>query len=107
MKRTTPLRRTPFKRGGRKRLIANRIRAQVVRQLRADQDHCSRCGRTDFWLDAHELLSRAQGGSITDPANIILLCRPCHSWVTENPREAAEQGWAVSRKWPQDGGSDA
>lgn len=43
-------------------------------------------------VDPHEIKSRARGGSITDPANIALLCRPCHRWVTEHPLEAAEIG---------------
>lgn len=35
--------------------------------------------------DAHEVLTRARGGSITDPANIIPVCRPCHRLITTEP----------------------
>lgn len=42
--------------------------------------------------DLHEILTRARGGSITDPANLLHVCRPCHDWITANPRPAAELG---------------
>lgn len=82
-----------------KRAKLNRERIKVVNHIRSVQDWCSMCGKTGVGLDAHELKSRAQGGSIVDLENIVLLCRPDHTWVTENPREAAEQGWAISKKW--------
>lgn len=43
--------------------------------------------------DAHELRSRARGGSITDPENIVPVCRPCHDHLTTHPKEATERGW--------------
>lgn len=45
----------------------------------------------------HELLSRARGGSITDPANIVGLCQKCHRWITEHPLEATELGLSRRR----------
>ncbi len=83
-----------------KRAALNRQRSKLLSHVRQVQDWCSKCGATGVGLDGHELRSRGQGGSIVDLENIVLLCRPCHSWVTTHPREAAEQGWAVSRKWP-------
>lgn len=44
--------------------------------------------------DGHELLSRANGGSITDPENVVGLCRMCHDYITTNPEFAYEKGWA-------------
>jgi 5-methylcytosine-specific restriction endonuclease McrA len=82
-----------------KRAAANRLRVKNLAHVREFQTWCSKCGQTGVGLDAHELKSRAQGGSITDLENIVLLCRPCHQQITENHREAAEQGWAVSKKW--------
>lgn len=46
-------------------------------------------------LDIHERLSRGRGGSITDPANFVALCRPCHDHVTRNPTWAEDNGWAL------------
>lgn len=82
-----------------KQAAKNRLRVKNLEHVREFQDWCSMCGKTGVGLDAHELESRAQGGSITDIENIILLDRDCHRWVTEHPREAAEQGWAISKKW--------
>lgn len=45
--------------------------------------------------DVHEVKSRARGGSIVDETNVLALCRPCHSWVTEHPLEAIEAGLAA------------
>lgn len=48
--------------------------------------------------DLHEVLTRARGGSITDPANCLHLCRPCHSWVTDHPKESLAAG-LVRSSW--------
>ena len=58
---------------------------------------CERC-RYSFATDVHEILTRARGGSITDLNNLAVLCRPCHSWITEHPKEAHEQGW-LKHSW--------
>jgi 5-methylcytosine-specific restriction endonuclease McrA len=49
--------------------------------------------------DAHEIVSRARGGSITDPANLVPLCREHHRWVTEHPLEAEREG--LSKRAPR------
>jgi len=74
----------------------NRTRRRVVAALFEAAPWCARCGNVypQYRLDAHELLSRARGGSITDPANIRLLCRRCHDWVTTHPTDALVEGWA-------------
>jgi hypothetical protein len=46
--------------------------------------------------DAHEILSRARGGSITDPENILPLGRLCHDYVSTHPREAEAAGLSRS-----------
>lgn len=46
-------------------------------------------------VDPHEPLTRARGGSITDSANIVFLCRRHHSWVHQHPREAHGLGLLV------------
>jgi hypothetical protein len=42
--------------------------------------------------DVHEPLTRARGGSITDPGNAVPLCRQCHDEITFQPE--SELGWA-------------
>jgi hypothetical protein len=106
----TPLRstarlvtRTPLRKVSRKRAVANTTRAKVIAELKARQVKqfgyvfCERCGRIGN-VHGHELRGRAQGGSITDPANIRLACDPCNEWAEREPILAAAEGWKISRK---------
>lgn len=47
--------------------------------------------------DGHELLPRSGGGDPTDPENIKLVCRPCHSYIHEHPIWSLENGLLRSR----------
>ena len=69
-------------------------RRNLVRSLLFERPVCQRCN-ADRSHDIHEKKSRARGGSITDVENLVALCRPCHSWVTDHPKEAHEQGWLL------------
>lgn len=89
----------PLAQVSRKRARENRTRAAVLRPLRQATDACARCGGTGWPIHGHELLSRAQGGSITDRSNIVMLCDPRNGWCEDNPKLAAEQGWKISKKW--------
>jgi 5-methylcytosine-specific restriction endonuclease McrA len=102
--RRTPLKRstTPLKRTGRpkprskKRAELYRTqRAPLVARLLADHPPCQRC-MSRAATDVHEIKTRARGGSLTDLENLALLCRPCHTWVTDNPAEARAQGWVLN-----------
>jgi 5-methylcytosine-specific restriction endonuclease McrA len=75
--------------------LYNTKRRNLVRKLLLERPICQRC-MADRSQDIHELKSRARGGSITDVENLVALCRACHQWVTENPKEAKEQGWLKS-----------
>mgnify|MGYP000851014786 FL=1 len=78
-----------------KRAAELRKRRRIVERMKADGPVlCQRCGRLAD--DLHERLSRARGGSITDPENLIPLCRDDHRWVTEHPIEAEQEGWSCS-----------
>lgn len=46
--------------------------------------------------DLHEPLTRARGGSITDPQNAVPPCRPCHDVLTFWPD--SELQWAYELK---------
>lgn len=72
-------------------------RRQIVADLLRDQPLCQRCNR-EYASDVHELKSRARGGSITDLENLVVLCRVCHTWITQNPKLALEQGW-LKNSW--------
>ena len=47
--------------------------------------------------DAHEILFRSRGGSITDTDGMVPVCRPCHTFITEHAELAATVGLARSR----------
>jgi hypothetical protein len=55
----------------------------------AGLEHC--LGRS---VDVHEVLNRSQGGPIVGGAesDYRALCRPCHSWITDHPKESYELG---------------
>lgn len=48
-------------------------------------------------IDVHEPLTRARGGSITDPNNALAVCRLCHDYCHAHPAESARKGWLKSR----------
>ncbi len=57
-----------------------------------------RCGLRS--VDVHEVLRRSAGGSIVDDVNVRALCRSCHQWVHEHPKEARDLGLLASRFAP-------
>lgn len=54
-------------------------------------------GCTGIATDWHERLSRARGGSITDPENGVGLCRHCHDYIGTHPAWALAEGWLLSQ----------
>jgi hypothetical protein len=55
----------------------------------------SRTGCDGWATDAHELVSRARGGSIVDTDNIRPVSRACHTFITTHPCEAEDAGLAL------------
>lgn len=68
-------------------------RRALVAKMLAENPRCKRCNRNPS-QDIHEIKSRARGGSITDPDNCVALCRKCHTYITNNPKQAHEEGWS-------------
>lgn len=75
-----------------KRQAENRARRAMIKALYPERPRCARPGCSRMADDIHEPLTRARGGSITDPANQKPLCRPCHDEVTFAPE--SKLGWA-------------
>lgn len=75
-----------------RRVSAKRVREQRERRAVLAREHTPPacwvpgCGRAAE--DAHEVLTRARGGSITDPDNLRPLCRAHHD------RVGSDQPWA-------------
>jgi 5-methylcytosine-specific restriction endonuclease McrA len=83
-----------------KREQVYRQRRPLVVRLLEEFPICQRCG-TNPSVDIHEVVRRSQGGSILDPANLRALCRRCHMWVTEHPKQAEEEGFSAP-SWQRD-----
>ena len=90
-------RKTPLRPVSSKRRKEQKKRTDYLRSIEADMAVCERCWHAKA-TDCHEVLRRSQGGSITDPANLRLLCRPCHRWLTEHPRQAIAEGWQITSR---------
>lgn len=85
------MKRSPIAPTSKKRAKLLRERKKLTDAMQANgRPWCVRCGAPAD--DAHELLSRARGGSISDPANCVPICRPCHAYATEHPIEAERLG---------------
>ena len=87
-----PERRVPLNQVSPKRARESRQRRAVIRAMFPDRPACARPGCTAWADDVHEPLTRARGGSIVDPENMVPLCRPHHDEVTFAPE--SELGWA-------------
>jgi hypothetical protein len=99
------MRRTPLKPGKRivpqsdKRKRDNKERAVLREQLLAERGPlCEYPDCRRKWVDMHEVKKRSRGGSILDPDNIKLLCRPHHEWTEREPNEAQQMGF-LKHSW--------
>ena len=119
IQRKTPLRsggnlkRTPLKQQSSRRRKTSAVRSKMVREQLEERPRCEAGpiiykhqvdtlglalvrakARTDQCsnraVDIHEPLQRSHGGSITDPENTIALCRRCHDWIHNHPKESIE-----------------
>jgi hypothetical protein len=108
LKARTPLNRgaglkagTGLKRGARlapvssKRRAENRRRRAMVSELWPERPMCAWPDCARFADDVHEPLTRARGGSITDPGNAVPLCRPHHDHVTFTPESELGEAYLL------------
>jgi hypothetical protein len=93
-----------------KRMAIMEVRGPLREKILAERPWCQRCttlimnayrdtraGPVQRSGDVHELLTRGRGGSITDEANCVALCRGCHDWIHLHPAQAEVDGWLISR----------
>lgn len=82
-----------------------RLRRPLVARLLEERPLCEACPvfavhdekttyRRNAAVDVHELIRRSQGGSILDDANLMCVCRPCHTRIGNNPQLAFDLGLA-------------
>lgn len=48
-------------------------------------------------VNGHEILKRSQGGDITNPGNILMLCNRHNMWVEDYPEDAHRLGLMIHR----------
>lgn len=98
------MRRAPLRRRSKKRQREDRQRADLMRALaevRGEVCQAQLPGCQGRAVDGHEIDTRGRGGSALEAANVLLVCRNCHTWITEHPTEAAERG-LVAHSWDTD-----
>lgn len=100
MKRGGPLRRRTPLRPRSKKAVEVAAKRREMAALVGPLAICEFPGCRRSPDDWHERLPRGQGGSPTDPANRVLLCRPHHDWVELHPKEAHAMGL---RRWSWEG----
>lgn len=96
--------RKPLRRRSEKRERLYEIRREFVSKLLFQRPYCEAklSGCTLKSVDVHETWPRGRGGGILPGGNVFMcLCRPCHRWITDHPKEAHELGflrhsWEVS-----------
>lgn len=72
-----------------------RQRRTLVEQILDERPVCERCSAARS-TDVHEVIRRSQwSAGILVSENLRALCRRCHIWVTEHPKQAVEEGWSA------------
>jgi len=92
-----PKRRTPLRPGSIKRQRETRERRRMIEaKYGTGPVVCEVPWCTNLATDPHEPLTRARGGSITDPDNVRAVCPPCHQVITDRqPAWAYRLGFLV------------
>lgn len=92
------LKRTPLKPRSKKTERRYREeRVPFVKKILSEKPVCERCeGRPS--VDVHEKRTRGRTGGVhgddwLDEDNVAALCRPCHNWIDDNPKQAEKDGW--------------
>lgn len=105
--RRTPMKRTEMKRSttpikpvSDKRKKENRERTKAMVEVRGRDQHACQLQAVIGTachgpLHGHEILKRSRGGSITDPANIMLACDGHNGWVEDHPMLAEVYGLSL------------
>lgn len=102
-RRSRLVRHTWLRPQSKKRQRENRQRRKVVAQTFGERPQCVVPGCGQWADDVHEPLTRARGGSIADPANMVPLCRRCHDELGEEPPWAYHLG-LLKHSWDASGG---
>ena len=88
------MKRTPLRGRSIKKAQADRLRKWMREQFLVIHPKCERCTRPA--TDVHEIIRRSQAkDAALRPELFVALCRPCHTWATENPKAAHRYGYVL------------
>lgn len=97
IKRRTPLKRTPLFRGSKPipRVSKRRRPLQVAYLAKRDEflrarPFCEICGGVT--RDVHHKAGRL-GGNLLNESTWMSVCRGCHDYIHQHPKEARAKGW--------------
>jgi hypothetical protein len=89
------MKRTPLRPRSKKRAALYVQRRRLVAEVLAAHPVCEVPWCIHPATDIHEPLTRARGGSITDPENVKAVCRMHHDLIHLEPEWAYEFGFLV------------
>ena len=92
------MKRTPIRAVSKKRARENRERSAMLRESRISPQVCAVPWCNQVGDSPHEPLTRARGGSITDPANVVMICWPHNQELTLEPSWGYELGF-LKHSW--------
>ncbi len=89
------MKRSPIRPQSAKRRRVNRARWELAAD-HLDEPCRIRSEVCTGWAEHfHELVGRRQGGSLTDPRNLVPSCDRCNGWIEDYPELARDNGWKV------------
>ncbi len=105
MKRTPLKRQSQSKSAKEKRATYSKAKKEYM-EGRKNPNHCERCeGLFGIkFLDLHHKAGRAGSSpnhegemerNLTNKATFMAICRDCHNWIHENPKESRKMGWLI------------
>lgn len=94
------MKRSPLRNRSKKRTAEMVERRKLIKRLFDERDGLCEaliegvCSR--YASDLHEILRRSQGGKVVggDDSSYLIVCRPCHTWIGNNPQQAFQLGLA-------------
>ena len=88
------MKRTPLRGRSVKKAQADRLRQWMRVQFLTIHPDCERCGQPA--TDVHEIIRRSQAkDAALRPELFVALCRSCHTWATEHPKDAHRDGYVL------------
>jgi len=96
------MKRSPLARLSKKRQQSNKTRRDLVEAYKTVSPQCQGGigNECTYWItDVHEIVGRGvRPGAELEPHLFVGLCRPCHTYVTDNPKWARGHGLRL-RSW--------